>query len=341
MSNTILPISQPMIHGYNHYAHLLSILECHTKTLSWIYSNFIEVYMNKDLIKNPWGDFYYPFPYEMRLSDTCKWLKTARRRRSEFKCHPERLIEFIKDELESGYYAHMYLSHSHFISDMNRHDSLIYGIDMDEKVIYIADVFVDGKYEHKIITFEKFISAFNDCIVGENDFLQDMIYLYKVKDKCDWEFDICNIENSIIKYFNGSTPEYWNMYNCANRDNIVFGRDVYTSLLHYIDEVIAGNEDILDFKHFYLMMEHKKMLVKRFQFLCKIGCYDIDKLKTIIDQCVTLYEESNKGVNMIIKYNISKNKNILNRLKNNIEYIQQMEYKTLKVYIDNFIEHKR
>lgn len=53
----LLPMAEPMIHGYTNYAHLLSILQCHEKTLPWIYSNFIQIYMNKHMSKKFMGGF--------------------------------------------------------------------------------------------------------------------------------------------------------------------------------------------------------------------------------------------------------------------------------------------
>lgn len=63
----LLPMASPIIHGYTHYAHLLSILQCNNKTLPWIFSNFIQIYMYRDLQKTPWGDFYNPMQYDPSL----------------------------------------------------------------------------------------------------------------------------------------------------------------------------------------------------------------------------------------------------------------------------------
>lgn len=47
-----LEISEPIITTYTHHVHLLSILGCYPQTYPWIYSNYIQVYINKDYLKH-------------------------------------------------------------------------------------------------------------------------------------------------------------------------------------------------------------------------------------------------------------------------------------------------
>lgn len=59
----ILPVSYPMITTYTQHAHLLSVLTHYECAHPWIFSNYIQLFINKDY-KHHWGDFYFPLTYE-------------------------------------------------------------------------------------------------------------------------------------------------------------------------------------------------------------------------------------------------------------------------------------
>lgn len=58
-----MPVSYPMITTYTQHAHLLSILTHYECAHPWIFSNYIQLFINKDY-KHHWGDFYFPLTYE-------------------------------------------------------------------------------------------------------------------------------------------------------------------------------------------------------------------------------------------------------------------------------------
>lgn len=47
----VLAVEYPIITSYTHHAHLLTILGTNEKTKDWIFSNYIQVYINKDFEK--------------------------------------------------------------------------------------------------------------------------------------------------------------------------------------------------------------------------------------------------------------------------------------------------
>jgi len=56
----ILPICDPVITSYTKHAHILSIIGSYKQTYPWIFSNYIQVYMNK-YYKDNRADFYFPY----------------------------------------------------------------------------------------------------------------------------------------------------------------------------------------------------------------------------------------------------------------------------------------
>lgn len=334
----LLPMAEPLIHGYTNFAHLLSILQCHEKTLPWVYSNFIQVYVNKDLMKNSWGDFYHPMPYELRLSDTCKWIKNTRIEREEFDKKPEMLLNFIEKELNKGKYVHLKIDQGKITSfevDKKVHDSLVFGIDIGSDAIYVADVYKNGVYEKKALDIKEFMDAYYgyDQIIDYYDYLNGMIYLYKVKEECDIEFDIKNIENAIIEYREGRVPEYWRLYNFSNSREVVFGLNVYDALSEYIEHIYKEDVQYVDGRFFYLLMEHKKIMIERLKYLCKQKYYEESSMMPIIEGYKKMIRNSKLIVNLLMKSFIVKNLGDLKKILEFLHQIKQEEYDILGRYL--------
>ncbi len=331
-----LEISEPIITTYTHHAHLLSILACYPQTYPWIYSNYIQAYINKDYLKHSWGDFYFPFPYELWPADTCKWLYISKVSRNSFDGEKEKLINFIFKALQDKNYVTVGLNHSFLtrVSDlMEHHDTLIYGIDMVNKMLHVSDFFKYGKYTSERITFSEFFDAFYNY---KEDYKKEMLSLYKINTECDYEFSIANIENSVYSYMENKTPEYWVMYNNANRNNIVFGRDIYDTLLSLIDQAEL-QEELIEILPFYLCLDHKRMMIKRFCFLEKLECYKPFSFQEIIIKMEEIIQKSENVVNLLIKYYLSKKTTILSRVRNILLEVMQMEFDVLSNYKEKFI----
>lgn len=334
----LLPMAKPIIHGYTHYAHLLSILQCNQKTLPWIFSNFIQIYMYKDLQKTPWGDFYNPMQYELRLVNTCKWIKCPRVERDQFLENKELLINFLENQLKKGNYLHLNIDHEQitsFKTDKKFHDALVFGIDVDSDIIHVADVFKFGLYEKKVLSISEFINAYYSAEHNiKYDFFDGMIYLYNLRDECEVDFNIKNIENSIIEYRESKTPEYWRLYNTSNKKDVVFGLSAYDSLCQYIECVIKYDDVFLDLRHFYLLMDHKKIMIERLNFLCKQKLYSESSMKFIIKSYQEMSNILKTITHIIIKYDITKNKKILNKVLKYLHQIKNEEYEILGKYLD-------
>ena len=340
----VLPVKYPMVTTYTQHAHLLSILSNYEYTYPWIFSNYIQLYINKDF-RHDWGDFYFPFPYELRPSDTCKWLLTKKIDRDVADSKWGNIINFIIDSINSNNYVHTMLNSSciplapnynkeHFI-----HDVLVYGYDLKEEMLYFSDfIGVTHKYSFEKISFIDYTKAFNTYGLATNqDYLNKLIYLYKLNSahdytfNYDYEFNIKNISNSIKAYLNSSVPEYWDIYNNENRDNIVFGIEIYDTLKNYIAWKSVSNESDIDIRPFYLVYDHKKIMLLRLEYLHRLGYYK-DCSSENIAGITELEAQAKVVVNMLIKYNLSKNRTILNMVIDMINSIERDEKNILVHY---------
>ena len=336
----VLPMAEPIVRTYNHYAHICAMLSGKKEALPWIYSHFIQLFMNKDLSLWCWGDYYFPFPYETKCPSLCPWIMESRIKRNYFDQNPERLIEFIQKEINDETYLYMYLNHYYLRlpeigSEDKCHDALVYGIDCENKIMYVADVFKNGKYEKKEIPFEDFLNAFYHVeLPQDGDFMNNMIYEYKVKDQCSYEFNVANIEYSIKQYYASERPEYWSMYNQGNAPKICFGLDVYESLAKYLEDICTKKEKMIEITHFFLLKEHKELMVKRFQYLCEIGVYRMEDMKEIIDGYIDVMDRCQVILLRTIKYLVISDVSLLKKAIDELRLNHVTEMQLLEKYLD-------
>ena len=293
---------------------------------------------NKDY-KHNWGDFYFPFPYELRSIDSCKWILTQKIHRDVIDGKWESIINFIIDSINSNNYVHTNINYFYvplgpiYNKVHYNHDILIFGYDLDEKVLYVSDFFDMGKYSYEKISFLDFGRAYSSYSIAENmDYLYSMVCLYKINLKCDYVFSLENISNSISSYLYSSIPEYWNNYNSDNRKDIVFGMEIYTTLKSYITRVKSSCDSDIDIRPFYMLYDHKKIMVLRVKYLYEHEYYKNYNNQNIIG--LTKIESQTKNVvYLLIKYNISKNNNILDKVINMLNNLENDEKNILKQYV--------
>lgn len=329
----ILPTKEPIVATYTNHAHYLSILGTKNEALPWIYSNYIQLYICIDYIKNSWSNFYFSHPYELSPVDFCKWLRIQKIDRS-FINTEEELINFVEKNLQNNYYIRALLNYSYLtITDINMyHDIFIYGINRKDKKLYVADFFVDGKYLNKELKFDEFTkSFFNYELSLENDNFNGMIHLYKLKENCDYKFDINNIKNSIKGYLKCEVPEYWDIYNNENRDKVAFGLNVYDVLEAYLLQVGVHKDLYVDIRPFILIMDHKKIMVLRLKYLITNSLYNINS--DYIEEYNDIYNESKLLANLAIKYRYKRNNKIRNTMCECLKKIKDNETRILQKVI--------
>lgn len=333
----ILPVQYPFITTYTQHAHLLSILSCYECTYPWIYSNYIQLYINKDYCHD-WGDFYFPLPYELRPSDTCKWIHSQKIDRSIAESKWGSIIDFIADFISSDNYVHLMINYFHvpqsmsYQKDNTIHDVLVYGYDLSKETIYFSDFLNSRKYSFEEISFTDFINAFTSYKQRTNDdYLKGIIYLYRFDSECDYEFNINNILNSIKAYLSDAAPEYWDFYNMENKRNIDFGTEVYRSLGNYVRRMV-DNGLLINIRPFYLLYDHKKLMLLRLKFLH--GLKSFTNADNNLIGMENIEKQAKNLVNMTIKYNISGNKALADKILNLLNDIKKGEYEILRQYID-------
>ncbi|PWV99289.1 hypothetical protein DFQ01_1155 [Paenibacillus cellulosilyticus] len=329
-----MPISYPMITTYTQHAHLLSILTHYECAHSWIFNNYIQLYINKDY-KHNWGDFYFPLTYELRPSDACKWITTQKIHRNTVTSKWGSVIDFIIENINSNHYVHTMVNYFYVpLSERyNRlhlhHDIFVYGYDLNRELLYVSDFFKKGVYSQAELSFADFDLAFStDHLTTNHDYLREMVYLYKFNDTYQDNFSIDTMLNSIRCYFANKTPEYWEMFNYGgDRDNLDFGMQIYTTLINYVKDT-SDNESKLDVRPFHLLYDHKRIMTLRLKYL-----YDNRLLSKLvqehIDEFLSIEVKAKIMMNLVLKYNLTRDLSILEGLRTMIIKIENEEIKFL------------
>ena len=325
-----LNISEPMITTYTQHAHLLSILGLNESSYSWIYSNYIQIYANKDLMSFPWADFYFPCPFELRVSDLCHLVSTQKIQRSVVSDIWSNFIDCIIYSIDNETYVHAMIdlyyvpNTASFNTFHFLHDILIYGYDCQEKKISAFDFINQGKYNNFEISFENINKGFIDYEKCSNlDYLYKNLYFYQIKSSCNYKFDFMNILNSIKAYLDGATPEYWKCYSDTNKDIKVFGINYYKALIEYVINC-SRNDKELQYTFFYLLLDHKRIMTMRFNYLCQIG-YNYNPY---LDELNEIERVSHTILNLTIKYNVVHGSKIVERI---IKYLNEVEARERQV----------
>ncbi|WP_238653920.1 hypothetical protein [Paenibacillus piscarius] len=330
LDRELLPVSYPMITTYTQHAHLLSILTHYEHAHPWIFSNYIQLFINKDY-KHHWGDFYFPVTYELRPSDACKWISTQKIHRDTVAAKWDSVIHFIIENINANHYIHTMVNYFYVpLSDRYQrlqlhHDIFVYGYDLNREILYVSDFFKNGVYSQAEISFADFSLAFNtNHLTTNHDYLNEMVYLYTFKDQYQDTFSADTLVNSIRNYFTKKTPEYWEMFNYGgDRDKLDFGMQIYTTLFNYVKET-SENKSKLDIRPFHLLYDHKKMMTLRLKFL-----YDYRHLINLdqehIDEFTAIELKAKILVNLAMKYNLTREMSISDRLQALIENIEHDE----------------
>ncbi len=332
----ILDIVFPTITTYTQHAHLLAILGIEGRAKPWIFSNYIQLYICKNLNEGQWADFYFPMPYETRPFDLCKWMRVQKNEESYVEQHYESIIEYITGLLDENYYVHMmvnykYISTSvYYKKNIDRyHDVLVYGYDNSSETLYCADfMFNATKYSFSTCSFNDFIKAYDSSAhIDRTTYMNHLIYSYKIRNECDYEFHVFNILYWLKQYMKGEAPEYWNGYNYCNKEKIIWGINYYEAL---VESISSLKYIYIDVRYYHLLCDHKKIMVERLIFLKQY----ITNLDWYIEQYKEIFTACQIVENMIIKYNLTRQIDIIYKIVERIKGIKEKEYKVLNKLID-------
>lgn len=287
-----LPINEnPIIRGYLHHAHTLSIIQNEKNAEQWIYSRFLQLYC-----KDGQGDtidfFVNPYNYECLDRGYIH---------SFYLDDKNRIHNYIKKALSNSYYV-ICLVDEFYLEQMLAYENthfdhwlFIYGY--DEKSYLSIGYTKNRTYNKYIVPFDVFNVSIKPCYG---------LTLYKTKKDYNFYYDIDLAQELIYDYTKGINTSY-KLKLCNQPIEGCFGYKIY----NYIKSNLHNN---LSLPHLYILYEHKKCVL---DFLIRNHYRKevILEYKKVVDMTV------------IIK-NLFLKENIINQNRNNekiFKYIEKLK----------------
>lgn len=316
MKEKELKIVEPIIKNYQRDAYpLLAMAAKGDEYLPWVYSNFVQLMINLDEFENEnkfrvmycnqYAGFQSPF------------LETMKIKQSYFKLFDVDICDFIFQNINNGFYVMMsidkyYIPNTSAYSKKHKqHDILIYGYQSNElKTLGYGH---EGIFEKINVSCNCFRSAFENLKI-KNNWWNDLMYMFRCKDKIKYEFNLKLFKHLLWDYLNGENTAAYTQEEFAQtyKDIFAFRLDIYPYYEQYLRSLEKGR-GYYDYIPMHLQVEHKKIIWESIKYL---------EYKNIISPNMNLsnwYREKVK-----LRFELFLRLFIKSKLSNDIRYLKSI-----------------
>lgn len=329
-----LKITHPLITLYPYITNKLAVLLSHKETLPWFCSNFIQMWISKSSTKGYWADFLYYGNNRFCPFYTCSLVN-----KKLIKCKWESIIDFIKDSIDLDFYIYMNINaafiskYEGYLKNNRRHDIFIYGYDNEKKILNIADFFKNYKYDFSYVHFHDFSKAYDNFnLTNQDDFLKG-VYLESYE-KTNYKFNIEFVVNSLNDFLDSkNTSIVSDLVELDDKDDIAYGVEVYNVLINYLHKIKNHSLHFADVRPFHMIYEHKVAMITRIKFLHQNGYlnnfnHNKNYYEILQQECLIIRT-------LIIKYGLTNDINIIDKLIKKLEQVSTIEKEALYALLNS------
>lgn len=328
MKKIILPFKSPILTTYPTLANPLSIFSNYEETYPWIMNNFIQlISWHKQFIN------YYDFFYK-----NCPLINYNTINKCLVKIGWDSLTKFIMDSIDNGFYVYLVVN-TKYISAYGKyrsgpHDMMIYGYCKDKEIFYIADNFLNNIYAYQTCTFKELSASVNNLTEADETHLgyNHCIELISYRKNNTAIFDLGRVKESISDYLNSKPTEKWDTLPVIWTEGFEkhnFGISCYETI--YLHLNFLRNNKTFDngaLQSFHLQWEHKKMMVRRIEFLNKNKL--ISDGTTYLNEYSKIADSALACRNLLIKYAMANKEGLLDNIIDRCKDIQLNEERILE-----------
>lgn len=332
--NKILPVTYPPITSYPHHANLLSILSYNANNLIWFYNYYFQLAINKSMDNRL--DFNIGYSIIPFLKN-CPLITYNGISRALIEKKWSKIVEFLIDSIRCGYYIYLIVD-KYFISSYeesymtyhSHHDLMIFGYDVKNQTFHIADFFKNSKYYYTTATFSEIEQGYNES--NRSDWIGSVILLKENK-SYQPKFDITILKNYINDYIESKNSNTRTILinTWLNDNDYAFGLQVYPILEQHL-KMIQKN-GFFDIRPYHILWDHKKIVLSILEFLHKKGY--LIKSDYFYNEFVLLERKCLILRNVLLKYKVSNNKILIDRVVILLREIYKKEKYLLKNLIHN------
>ncbi|MGG4551440.1 BtrH N-terminal domain-containing protein [Paenibacillus humicus] len=331
----ILPIhDDPFITNYNVYGAIFSIIGS-DNFFPWLYTNFIGVAVNNYDDTLYFTDHFSLLEYGNQSS--CPGIRIEKPTNKEIvhMYHEESIVDVVIKAIDNDKYVWLYLDRYYipesddYQKKHNDHSLLVYGYDEQNQFFYIADNLVNGKFMTSKCSFELFEKAW----ISEVCHHYRRFFLYIIKQDGTYILDKNILVQGIIDYLDSNKITqgvFWDQKPVDGPHSYVqdqsywiFGQEIYS----YLNDLIYENHYI-DIRLFHLLWEHKKCMQGRISF------FESDNDKELSEKYRWVENHSKVMRNMVIKYNLTRDKSILKTISEGMKAVAMEERMILRDFLN-------
>lgn len=249
---------------------------------------------------------------------------------------------FICEKINKSLFVFTLLDHYYitcsdkFLKRHYAHDlCLIYGYNLEQRYFYASDNFHNGKHAHFKIPFDELknsqenikikdgktsLITFNSRYVNNSvdDFkskIYNVINDYLISDcQNTLQMNDSFIADNVFGFHPAKTSL------CDEREQCIFGMNVYTEMLR---RVTYYHEKNIDIRPFHLLWNHKEVVQLLLNYL--IRNQKLNELKQLIPLSEIIVQYAFLNRQMAIKYNITSNSSLLTKIANNLVKMKDAE----------------
>ena len=349
----ILTLEDVEIGAWPEQNFLLGLLQNQKTGWDWVMNQMIQLrgthYISHEYGVKDMSITFYPYGIHQltpNLFDLCPFINKYTIPKSLVIGNYGRFHEFVKSSLNNGYYLSTFLD-QFFRDDFHgkhgfHHPNFIYGFDDGEKSIYLADNFEKGKYAKKKVSYEQIDRAF---ALVPGDQWEVSVFLYKlvpyqhtfyapyvkeqIEDYLNPRKGICYLDRTVCMNPHYQGEDYEN--------EVFYGIECYQLLLNYLNAIQHKNREYPeeDWRSFVMLWDHKKLMVRRYEFMAEKEYMVKDA--TLYRELKELEKDCEITLNLFLKYTLTGDGKIIERLITRIEQIREQDVKCMRKFARGII----
>lgn len=310
----ILQMNYPGITSYNKHANMLSILSHNEDNLTWFYNFYFQLVINK--IGHAILTFDAGCTDNLHIKD-CPVISCHGLSRDFIGSNWNSFTEFIISCINSGYYLYFVIDvyyipayDKQYMKTHAAHEILVYGYDMIEQCLNIADNFKNGKYSYSTCSFQNIEEGYSAELAQSWDWLECVL----LKEKPGYyPINIPLLKEYINDYISSNNSKNRNRtapVNMWDTSEYTYGMEIYDILERHIEKEL--NILTFDIRPYQVLYDHKKYILMLLKYLHQQGYllnsdYLYAKISFIEKKILVVR-------NLMLKYFTSQNKEIINRV---------------------------
>lgn len=327
-------VVQKEINNYLHNAYFLSIILGYDNLKNWFYENYVQLYFNGDKFVRNTGIPEYFLDFYGGWTEPRKFFDSESYYRREI--NPSEIISLVKEKIGNDCYVYTYVDEfitKENVNVHNAHDILVYGYN-DEKQEFMVLGFDDkNNFNSYKISYDNFERGYASGVENSqvSDMYQGKNYFFTMKmnvnEDYQYDFHVEIFLNYLKEYVNcintGMKCEDPNgdMYKC---DSIKYGIQVYDELLPIMEKIIEKKE-IIDYRVFHTLYEHKTLMHKRLQYMANIIPIDNKAKEDILNQSQNLAGIAQELRLNCIKYNLCRRETVMRMMIDQVNLLKNIE----------------